>query len=54
MRHVRIPLALTLAAARTGMPLGTVKAHARRGLLRIRSLLAGEVPGEDTVEEGAR
>ncbi|MFT3912565.1 MAG: sigma-70 family RNA polymerase sigma factor [Anaeromyxobacteraceae bacterium] len=27
---------------RTGMPLGTVKAHARRGLIRIRALLLGE------------
>jgi RNA polymerase sigma factor (sigma-70 family) len=29
-------------AERTGMPLGTVKAHARRGLLRVREVLAGE------------
>ena len=28
-------------AARTGMPLGTVKAHARRGLARIRAALLG-------------
>lgn len=28
-------------AARTGMPLGTVKAHARRGLLSIRAALLG-------------
>jgi len=36
-------------AERTGMPLGTVKAHARRGILRIRGLLLGE--GE-VAEEG--
>ncbi|MFO0585636.1 MAG: sigma-70 family RNA polymerase sigma factor [Anaeromyxobacter sp.] len=29
-------------ASKTGMPLGTVKAHARRGLIRIRALLLGE------------
>jgi RNA polymerase sigma-70 factor (ECF subfamily) len=27
------------------MPLGTVKAHARRGLLRVRELLLGASPG---------
>jgi RNA polymerase sigma-70 factor (ECF subfamily) len=30
-------------ASSTGMPLGTVKAHARRGLLRVREVL-GEAP----------
>jgi RNA polymerase sigma-70 factor (ECF subfamily) len=34
-------------AAHTGMPLGTVKAHARRGLLRIRSILSGEGVAEE-------
>jgi RNA polymerase sigma-70 factor (ECF subfamily) len=40
-------------AQHTGMPLGTVKAHARRGLIRIRKLLLGEETGEDVVEEEA-
>ena len=40
-------------AGKTGMPLGTVKAHARRGLLRIRQRLLGETE-DDGVEEGAR
>jgi RNA polymerase sigma-70 factor (ECF subfamily) len=29
-------------AGETGLPLGTVKAHARRGLLKVRALLSGE------------
>jgi RNA polymerase sigma-70 factor, ECF subfamily len=33
-------------AAKTGMPLGTVKAHARRGLLSIRAALLGVRTGE--------
>lgn len=41
-------------AERTGMPLGTVKAHARRGLLRIRGLLLGEEHTEGSVEEEIR
>jgi RNA polymerase sigma-70 factor (ECF subfamily) len=35
-------------AERTGMPLGTVKAHARRALLKLRSVLFGsEAQGQD-------
>jgi RNA polymerase sigma-70 factor (ECF subfamily) len=33
-------------AVRTGMPLGTVKAHARRGLLSIRAALLGVDQGD--------
>ncbi len=33
-------------AAKTGMPLGTVKAHARRGLLSIRAALLGVDQGD--------
>jgi RNA polymerase sigma-70 factor (ECF subfamily) len=32
-------------AEKVGMPLGTVKAHVRRGLLRVRAVLLGEVGG---------
>jgi RNA polymerase sigma-70 factor (ECF subfamily) len=41
-------------AERTGMPLGTVKAHARRGLIRIRGLLLGEEMEQEGAEEEAR
>jgi len=40
-------------AEHTGMPVGTVKAHARRGLIRIRKLLLGEGTGEGDIEEDA-
>ncbi len=40
-------------AGHTGMPLGTVKAHARRGLIRIRKRLLGEV-ADGEPEEDAR
>ena len=40
-------------SGRTGMPLGTVKAHARRGLMRIRKLLLGEDIDGGDVEEDA-
>ena len=38
-------------AEHTGMPVGTVKAHARRGLIRIRKLLLGEDTGDGDVAE---
>lgn len=39
-------------AQTVNMPLGTVKAHARRGLLRVREMLSIEQPGEQAIMEG--
>lgn len=40
-------------AERTGMPLGTVKSHARRGLMRVREMLGVE-PEPDPAAGGRR
>lgn len=37
-------------AESTGMPLGTVKAHLRRGLDEVRTLLSPQLPAESTKE----
>jgi len=36
-------------AETTGMPLGTVKTHVRRGLIRLREILSGDAPGAEEV-----
>jgi len=38
-------------ASVTGMPLGTVKAHARRGLLKVRTILLGQEQAQLAAEE---
>ncbi|MBX3216950.1 MAG: sigma-70 family RNA polymerase sigma factor [Labilithrix sp.] len=40
-------------AQTTGMPLGTVKAHARRGLMRVREVLGAEAAGRAGAYVGA-
>ena len=40
-------------ATSLGMPLGTVKAHARRGLIRVREMLAAPAGGPAWMEERA-
>jgi RNA polymerase sigma-70 factor (ECF subfamily) len=37
-------------AERTGLPMGTVKSHARRGLIRLRDLVR-RAAADDTLEE---
>ncbi|MFZ5832527.1 MAG: sigma factor-like helix-turn-helix DNA-binding protein, partial [Planctomycetota bacterium] len=38
-------------AEKASMPLGSVKTHARRGLMRLREMLKASTPGEERESE---
>jgi RNA polymerase sigma-70 factor (ECF subfamily) len=46
---VELGLTHELIAKSTGMPLGTVKTHARRGLMKLRELLGEHEPDSSEV-----